>query len=220
VVEIEIKTDAPGADVWIDFKRAGVSPLKLPLAAGPHVIAAAKGAQRGALTGTVVKKQPVVTVPLADQAGKWTAIASRVASWHGKMPNATELSTLLTAVNARVAIIRKGTTIEAWGHAGLGEPLRRLGGADDGVRTLDDAAVLVSLISDRIQTWAERAPDPDQPLLTENTLERRAKKLTDEDKPARWWVYATIGGAILAGAIVIYAHDSADNTQHVEIHYP
>jgi hypothetical protein len=89
------------------------------------------------------------------------------------------------------------------------------------VRTLDDAPNLVALISDRIQTWSDRAPDPDQPLLTEgNTLDKRARLMKDEEKPARWWVYATIGGAVLAGALVIYAHDSADNTQHVEIHYP
>ena len=219
VLEIEIKTDTPGAEVWIDFKRAGVSPLKVPLASGPHIIAAAKGAARGTLTGTVVRKQRVVTVPLADQSGKWTALANRVASWKGKMPNATELATVLTSVNARVAIVRKGTTIEAWGHAGLGEPLRRLGGDDDGVRTVDDAANLVSLISDRIQTWSDRSPDPDQPLLTEASFKGPLKK-EEEEKPARWWVYATIGGAILAGALVIYAHDSADNTQHVEIHYP
>ncbi|HUS27433.1 MAG TPA: hypothetical protein VMZ53_02960 [Kofleriaceae bacterium] len=220
VIEIEIKADAPGADIWIDFKRAGISPLKLPLAAGPHVIAAAKGSQRGVLTGTVVRKQPVLTVPLADQAGKWTSIAKRVASWKGALPSPAELATLMTSVNARVAIVRKGSTIEAWGHAGLAEPLRRLGGADDGVRTLDDAAGLVALISDRIQTWSDRAPDPDQPLLTESSLAARARVIKEEEKPAAWWVYATIGGAILAGALVIYAHDSADNTQHVEIHYP
>lgn len=219
VLEIEVQTATPGADVWIDFHRAGTSPLKVPLASGPHIIAAAKGSQRGVLTGTVVRKQPVVTVPLVDRAGKWTAIANRVAGWHGTMPSPAELTTVMTAVNARVALIRKGSTIEAWGHAGLGEPLRRLGN-DDGVRTLDDASDLVALISDRIQTWSDRAPDPDQPLLTETPLEQRARKATEQEPATRWWVYAAIGGAILAGAVVIYAHDTADNTQHVELHYP
>jgi hypothetical protein len=219
LLEIEIKTDTPGAEVWIDFRRAGVSPLKLPLASGPHVIAAAKGAQRGVLTGTVVRKQPVLTVPLADQSGQHTAIAKRVASWKGAMPDPAELATLMTAVNARIAIVRRGDTIEAWGHAGNAEPVRRLGN-EDGMRTLDDAADLVALISDRIQTWADRAPDPDQPLLVETALERRARLETEKEAPTRWWVYATIGGAVLAGAILIYANESRDNTQRVEIHYP
>jgi hypothetical protein len=33
-------------------------------------------------------------------------------------------------------------------------------------------------------------------------------------------VYATIGGALLAGAIVIYSHDASSQTQRVELHYP
>lgn len=221
VIEIEIKTDVPGADVWVDFKRAGKTPLRIPIATGPHIMAAASGRKRGVVTGTVIRTQPVVTIPLVDQAGPWSSLAARVASWHGKMPRPKELAWALRKVDARVAIVRHGDVIEAWGHAGPGEPVRRLGN-DDGVRSLDEAATLVALIADRVQTWSDRAPDPDQPLLVETPEERRARGLLreDEEEPAKWWVYATIAGAVLAGALVIYAHDSGDNTQRVELKWP
>jgi len=218
-VEVEIKTDVP-ANVFVDFKPVGKSPLKLVLTAGPHIMAAAAGTRRGTVTGTVIRKQPVVSIPLVDQANQWNAVAKRVASWKGAMPSPAALANVLTAVSAKIAIVRHGDTIEAWGHAGAAEPLRRLGN-EDGIRTVDEAAELVSLINDRIQTWNDRAPDPDQPLLVEDPLTRRARKARAEgEEPTRWWVYATIAGAVAASVLVIYAHDSASDTQHITLHYP
>jgi len=221
MMEVEIKADVDGADVFIDFRRAGKSPLKLVLQTGPHVMAAAAGTKRGTVTGTVVRKQPVIAISTQDQAGPWTNLATRIASYHGKLPKPKELAWILREVNARVALVRHGDVVEAWGHAGDGEPVRRLGN-DDGKRKLDEAKALVALVADRVQTWSERAPDPDQPLLVETPEERRKHGLMVDDKeePTRWWVYATIAGAVLAGAIVIYAHDSADDTQRVELKYP
>jgi hypothetical protein len=222
VMEVEIKADVDGADVFVDFRRAGKSPLKLALATGPHVMAAASGSRRGTVTGTVIRKQPVVTIATQDQAGKWSSLAMRIASWHGKRPKPSELAWALREVNARVALVRHGDTVEAWGHAGEGEALRRLGN-DDGTRKLDEAPALVALVADRVQTWSDRAPDPDQPLLVETPEERRSRGLRregEEEPPTKWWVYAAIAGAVLTGAIVIYAHDQADNTQRVELKYP
>jgi len=217
VVDIEIKAEVDGADVWVDFKRAGKSPLKLTLPAGPHVIAAASGSRRGTVTGTVIKKQPVIAIPMPDQAGPWAKLAARVAGWHGKVPAAAELEAVMAQVKARVALVRHGEIVEAWGHAGRGEPLRRLGG-EDGTRKLSEADALVALIRDRIQGWEDRAPDPDQPLLVDTKVRRDAKEKAEE--PARWWVYATIAAALVAGGVVIYAHDHQQDTQHVELKYP
>lgn len=221
VIEIEIKTDVAGADVFVDFQRVGKAPLKLPLATGPHVIAAASGSKRGVVTGTVIRKQPVVTIPLPDQAGKWSSLAAWVASWHGKLPKPKELAWVLREVDARVVLVRHGDIVEAWGHAGQGEPVRRLGN-DDGVRKLGEVEALVALVADRAQTWSDRAPDPDQPLLVETPEERRQRGLLrdGEEEPTRWWVYAAIAGAVVAGALVIYAHDSAEDTQRVELKFP
>jgi hypothetical protein len=220
VMELEIKTEVPNADVWVDFKPVGKAPLKLVLTTGTHVIAAGVGSQRGVLTGTVVKTQPTVTVLMPDQAGHYSKLAERIASWSGKLPAEAELEAVMHEVGSRVAVIRYGNTVEAWGHAGKGEKLRRLGG-DDGLRPLSEVAALAALISDRVDTWNDRAPDPDQPLLVETPAERKKRgRLTDEDEPTQWWVYATIAGALVAGAVLIYVNDSADKTQRVELRYP
>ncbi|HEY5926088.1 MAG TPA: hypothetical protein VIV11_30590 [Kofleriaceae bacterium] len=221
MMEVEIKADVAGADVFVDFRRAGKSPLKLVLPTGPHIMAAASGNQRGTVTGTVIRKQPAIAIPLQDQSGKWTSLAARVASWHGNMPKPKELAWALRKVDARVALVRHGDVVEAWGHAGEGEPVRRLGN-DDGVRPLVEASELVALVADRVQTWTDRAPDPDQPLLVETPEERRKRGLLREDKEetTRWWVYATIAGAVLTGAIVIYAQGNVEDTQRVELKYP
>jgi hypothetical protein len=219
-VELEIKPEVDGADVFVDFRRVGKGPLKIVVGAGTHWIAAGSGPRRGMLTGTVVKSQPTVTVPMPDQAGPWAMLAEKIASWNQTMPAPREIESVMNEVGARVALVRHGNTVEAWGHAGRGEPLRRLGN-DDGVRTLDEAPALVALVADRIATWNNRAPDPDQPLLVETPEERRrAGGKGDEEEPTKWWVYATIGGALLAGALIIYAHDASSSAQRVELHYP
>lgn len=222
VVELEITPSIATADVYVDFRKIGTGPQKLVVTGGAHWIAAGTPTARGMLTGTVVKSQPKLTVPLEDQSGPWASVAEKVASWGGKLPPRNELESVMNLVGARVALVRYGNTVEAWGHAGRGEPLRRLGD-DDGVRPLAEASALVGLIADRMESWNERAPDPDQPLLVETPAERKARGATDKgerEEPTRWWVYATIGGALLAGAIVIYSHDTAGQTQRVELHYP
>lgn len=221
-IEIEITTEVPGAEVWIDFKRSGIAPMKTVLTAGTHVIAAASGTRRGVLTGTVVRKQPVVHVPMPDQAGTWGPLAGRVKAWGGKLPPVEELLAAMNEVGARVAIVRHGNTVEAWGHAGPGAKLRRLGD-DDGVRPLTETPALAALVADRIDTWNDRAPDPDEPLLLETPEERAAYKRRGEkavDPSTPWWVYAAIGGALAVGAVIIYANESADRTQRIELTYP
>lgn len=220
-LEISINAEVAGADVYIDFKKAGTAPLEVVLATGPHVIAAGSGTKRGVVAGTVVRKQPVIDIPMPDQQGPWGAIASRVAGWGGKMPSPDELAIVMNAVNARAAFVRHGDTVEAYGHAGFGDKVRRLG-ADDGVRPLADAPALVALVADRVQTWKDRAPDPDQPLLVESADERNARAVGhgEKEEPTRWWVYGTIGAALLTGLVIVYAHDSGNDTQRVELHVP
>jgi hypothetical protein len=219
-IELSIDAEVAGADIYVDFRRVGAAPVKIVVTAGSHVIAAGSGAQRGVLTGTVVKSQPHVTVPMHDQRGRYRKLAERVRGWRGALPPARELEAVLKEVGARVAIVRHGSTIEAWGHANRGEPVRRLGD-DDGIRTLDQAPALAALIADRLEAWTERAPDPDQPLLVET---REGIPLLRESQPAeertKWWVYATVAGSVLAGALIIYAYERSDPTQRIELRYP
>lgn len=215
---IEITTDLPGAAIWIDFQRAGTAPLTVTLPAGEHVIAAAAGTRRGWAAGTVVRSQPTVTVPTADQAGPHAALAARIAGWHGQLPAPDELAHVLDTVKARVAIVRRGDRIEAWGRIGRSEAPRRLGG-EDGAGTLDEAGRVVALIADRVQTWNDRAPDPDLPLLVEDPA-ARGKRPERADTPTKWWVYASIFGALAVGGGLIYVNEVRTNTQRVELHWP
>lgn len=217
VVEVDVQPEVAGATIYVDFQPAAGTHLVLP--AGEHVIAAAAGSRRGYVAGPAVPSQRSVAIPMPDQAGAYGALAARVASWHGTLPPPGELAAVLATVHARVALVRHGDTVEAWGHAGPAQPVLRLGG-DDGTRALADVDRQAALVADRVQTWNDHAPDPDQPMVVEDVRTRAAKKLAEGQEPTKWWVYATIGGALLAGAIVIYAHDAASDTQRVELHYP
>jgi hypothetical protein len=73
------------------------------------------------------------------------------------------------------------------------------------------------LVKDRIQGWNDRAPDPDQPLLTEKPGEDRYSR---KDKPAKWWVYAALAGAVAGAAAILYVNDSGSDRQRVELKFP
>jgi hypothetical protein len=221
VVELDIDADVAGAAIWIDGRQVGVSPVHVALPAGDHVIAAAAGTRRGWAAGTAVSSQKTVHVPLADPAGPWSELARRVAGWHGKLPAPGELAWVLARVHARVALVRHGDTIEGWGQVGRSEPPHAIGG-DDGAAPVADVERVLGLITDRVRTWNEHAPDPDQPLLVETSEPRgpRGARTDTGDKPTKWWVYAAIAGAAAIGATIIVVHDSSTDRQRVELHYP
>jgi hypothetical protein len=215
LIEIEVKTEVAGAAIWIDFRQVGVSPLRIALPAGQHVLAAAGGGKRGWAAGRAVRTQKSVQIPMYDTAGPWSELAQRIASWNGKLPAADQLAWVLARVNARVALVRHGDTVEAWGQVGRAEPPRRLGG-DDGIAPLDDAPRVLGLAAERIRAWNARAPDPDRPLL----VEPRGARTAAEERPTKWWVYAAVLGAAALGGILLIAEDRASDHQRVELHVP
>ena len=218
-VSVEIVAEVPGAEIWIDFARAGASPLRTTLPMGRHVIAAAAGPRRGWAAGSAVKSQQTVAIPMPAQTGPHAALAQRIAGWNGALPAPAELGRAFVEARVRVALVRAGDRVEAWGRLGSSEPPRRLGG-EDGVGTVDEAPRLIALIDDRVTAWTDRAPDPDVPLLVEDPKTRTGGDRQRTDEPTRWWVYAALAGAVAASAAVLYVYDSADDVQRVELHYP
>ena len=217
IVEIDIHSEA-GAKIWIDHAYAGVAPLHVALPSGEHLIAAALGAKRGWSSGTPVKAQPIVDVPLVLERGKYDDVAAEILAWHGKLPTPQQLAKLLVGVRARIALVRHGDTIEAFGQSGRADLPHQLGG-EDGVAPVAEVARVLALITDRVHTWNDHAPDPDRALLVED-LHDRADAASKKEHPTEWWVYATIIGALGGVALAVYLHDQGSDTQHVELHYP
>jgi hypothetical protein len=218
LVAIDIDADAPGAAIWIDFHPVGPSPVHVEIAAGEHVIAAALGSRRGWAAGTAVRSQKALHVPLADTAGPWAEVARRVAGWRGAMPPPVELAWVLARVHARIALIRRGPRVEAWGRIGLSEAPHLLGG-DDGAAPVADAGRLLGVVSDRIAAWSAHAPDPDRPLLVEDSPGRGGRR-DEPEGPTKWWVYAAIGGGGGGGGPSNIAHEIGSDRQRVELRYP
>ena len=217
LVALDIDAE-PGAAIWIDFRPVGTSPLHVVLPAGDHVIAAAAGARRGWAAGTAVPTQKTIHVPLTDAAGPWAEVARRVAGWGGKLPPPDELAWLLGRVHARIALIRRGDRIEAWGQVGRTEAPHLLGG-EDGAAPVADASRVLGVIAERIAAWDAHAPDPDVPLLTESSGPRGTRK-DQAEGGTKWWVYAAIGGALAVGATIVFVQSTASDRQRVELRYP
>lgn len=214
---IDISTE-DGAVVWVDFQPAGTAPLRVALDAGEHVIAAATGSRRGSMAIPAGKAPQALAIALEEQRAIWTAVANKVANWRGKFPSSSDLAWVLDQVHARIAMIRSGDRIEAWGRAGSLELPRRLGGAE-GAGSIADADRVAKLLVDAVQGFSSRAPDSTQPLLVDAgrfSGQRRANR----DEPTKWWVYAAIGAAFAASAAVVYFHYSESNVEHLELHYP
>jgi hypothetical protein len=218
LIELEVETEVPGAAIWIDFRQVGVSPLRIALPAGQHVLAAAGGGKRGWAAGRAVRTQKSVRIAMYDAAGSWSDVAQRVASWSGKPPPADQLAWLLARVNARIALVRHGDTVEVWGQVGRAEPPRRLGlDADEGIAPLADVARLLGLAAERVRAWNSRAPDPDRPLLVEQREPRTGRT---GERPTKWWIYAAVLGAAALGGVFIIAEDRATDHQRVELSVP
>ena len=217
-VELEVETDVAGASVWIDFRPIGPAPVKATVAIGEHVIAAAAGSRRGWAAGNAIPSQRSIKLALTDTAGPWAPVAHHIAAWGGKLPPPAELGFVLARIHARIALVRHGDTIEAWGRVGLSEAPHLIGD-DDGVAPIADAPRVLALIADRIASWNAHAPDPDRPLLVEEPELRTARR-DEAVTPTKWWVYAAIGGALAVAATVLIVHEAAGDRQRVELSYP
>jgi hypothetical protein len=207
LAELTVDADGGGdAEVWIDLAPAGKAPVTATLAAGDHVIAAAAGTRRGAQRLTV-QWSTKATIALEERsAGSWSDVIRQVRAWRGAAPVAADVTALVRSLHVRFAFVLRGDGVTLWG----------LGPDDKAARvietgSLDDAAGLGAIAVSRAAAWDSHAPDTDHLLVEDKG---------GVVKKDHWWVYASLIGAIVLGGVVVYAHDSAQDTQHIELRYP
>lgn len=213
--DVDIATD-DGAVVWLDFQPVGTAPIRLALPAGEHIVAAAKGSRRGSAVFTSAAAK-TVAIALEEQRGRWTAVATKIASLRGAIATAHDLDWILDQVDARVALVRRGDIVQAWGRAGAFEQPRQLGG-QAGVRPTAQADQVARVLAREVRKFTARTPDPDRPLLVGDT--RRPRRTKGGDDSTAWWVYAAIGASIAAGALVIYLYRPESSSPPLEMRRP
>lgn len=217
IVAVTVEADRPDATVWVDHVAAGTAPVTVYLPAGEHVIAAGKGSSRGATRIPVKGLKQTVSLALTDQRGTWSEVAGLIHAWRDKVspPTNAGLTAVMAAAKVRFAIVLAGSrTAEVWGKAPKDPVAKKL---DSGA--VDSPLELAAIVTDRVAAWDGRAPDGE--LLTETPEERAALYGGDRKQPkAKWYVYASIAGAVLIGGLVIYSNDAATDKQRITITGP
>ena len=217
IVAVTVEADQPDAAVWVDHAAVGTAPVTVYLAAGEHVIAAGKGGSRAATRIAVAGNKQAVSLALVDQHGKWSEVAGLIHAWRDKVspPTNAGLTAVMAAAKVRFAIVLAGArTAEVWGKAARDPVAKKL---DTGA--LESPMELGAIITDRVAAWDGRAPEGE--LLTETADERAALYGgSRRETKAKWYVYASIAGAVLIGGLVIYANDAATDRQRITITGP
>jgi hypothetical protein len=186
------------------------------VSAGKHVVAVASGGTRGAVFVTVHGKALTVDVPVTDRRGEWTGVAAQIATWQGEPPTPGELTEMMTRLSVRFAVVLDDGAPPVLWIRGPDDTTARA--AETKLARPPDAAAIAQAVVARASVWSDGGPDPDRPLLTEDDVPRRGGKRDDRvQEPTRWWVYAVIGGALAAGAVTIYALETGQDRQRIEL---
>ncbi|MBK9030863.1 MAG: hypothetical protein IPL61_05900 [Myxococcales bacterium] len=204
-------TGPAGAVATLDDRSIGPVPATAFAHAGRHLVAIAAGDVRGATWATVQGKP--LTIAVEARAGRPSTLAPLTgAVRQARTAGVDARAAAAIAAAARVELIAAivdGDRIELW---------QRQATATVAIATGDVDAV-VAAAQAAYAAAHERAPDPDRPLLRDPPkLPNHGKRA--ELEPTRWWVYAAIGGALVAGAVAIYAADAGDDHQRFELTFP
>lgn len=200
---VAITVTAPaGAAVTLDDQPLGPAPATAYAHAGRHLVAAP-----GHATWITVQGKPLtVEVPaLPPHDPAIAAIAVQV----DEARSGVEVTR--AAAIAQAAAVELVAVLEADGRVALWQR-RRAATTALGRGT---AADMVAAATRAYAAAHDRGPDLTLPLVREPPT--AAKPTRD---PTRWWVYAAIGGALVAGAAAIYAADAGDDHQRFELSFP
>ncbi|HWN68381.1 MAG TPA: PEGA domain-containing protein, partial [Haliangium sp.] len=117
IIELAITTEPAGAQVWLDHRQVGTSPVTVLVAEGAHIVAAA-GEDRAASQRLQVSQAAlprvawgqsqvmVVHLALAPRAWTWHVESAEVARWRSAgAVDAAALGALLARLEARFALV-------------------------------------------------------------------------------------------------------------------
>jgi PEGA domain len=206
-------TGPVGALVTLDDRPIGSAPTTVLVTAGKHMVAVADRTGAGATVITVQGRAMSIAVDYeiasnVDIVALWPHLrAWRVA---GAVDPTTLAGTMATLDVELAAVIDSHGAIELWQR-----PSKRSQSPSSIVVGHGDPAAIAVAARSAYDLAHERAPTIDVPILREHDH----PKPTVQD-PTRWWIYAAIGGALVAGAVSIYAADSGDDHQRFELRFP
>jgi hypothetical protein len=212
VAEVAIDSKYPGSIIWVDFVKVGPAKVAVYLERGPHVIAASGGpAVASKIVDVSGWSQAELLAPAAS--GRWIAadvVVDRLRSG-GRSADAMAVTEVLAITGAAyLVLLLDGGISEVWA--------RDDSGAEFLARRRSDTQA-IELIARAARP--ARAPDPERELLRESDLERRVREANKADRQkTKWWVYAAVIGAAIAGAGIIIVGDSGDDRQRFEIELP
>lgn len=237
--EVEVRTDPTGASVWVDYASVGKAPDKVLLPVGEHIVAAALGGRHRAIQVTVDRDAQVVEVglPVARSESRHLPLSQLVADWQRGQsePTGEQIGALLGQVGVRFALVlvpppdqgkaTSGPTKNSTGRGvGTGDnyliAVWSLSPNETTARPLvvEKPARLASIgqaVRIRAYGWRPTGPERDVELLRETPNGPTGRR--DTSKRPRWWVYASIAGAVALGATLFLANDLADNRQRIEV---
>ncbi len=223
-------TSQANTEIWIDMQRRGIAPLATFVSVGHHMVAAVRNGQAVAVDYRIEPRTAAVQLPLSKAA----PIGGTLAPGQGNLPapaaalllqwrngNATAeqqqlvVAAVAAAMNAKRVLVFDGPASTAW------HPI----GATDGQVTFIAVGATHVRTTDELTTLADRAsgsnaklraPAPDQPLLLDSALPKRD---ASDGEPTKWWVYASVLGAVAAGAAIIYAQDASTDHQTIQVRW-
>ena len=176
----------------------------------------------GHVTGIELPADPTLARALADEpepqlqvtaaSRRWDHARATVRSWRSgaASANALAIADLLTEVGVRFAILLwEGDRAEVWTLPPLARAARRV---TSGI--MRAPIPLAAALRDAATRLNGQDPDADVQILTQPSKKKETKKRQ------KWWVYASIIGAVAVGASIILAGDLASDRQRIELSYP
>ncbi len=229
-VTIQVTSPNGGAvDIWIDMQKRGVAPYRGYLSHGRHSVIAATPSHAVATeqvidrrTATIqlrlpttIEEPPAVTpAPLSPE------VQTLLTQWrHGGLTTTQQqrvVAAIAAASKATRVLVFDGPASTLWHPVGATAD-GTVAFAAVGRATVRSTTELASIADRANGSQAKlRAPATDQPLLLDNTLSRRDAESSDK---TQWWIYASVLGAVAAGAAVVYFNDASNARQRIEVRW-